>query len=154
MVDAVGAAIGPDRVGVRLSPFGQFGGISDSDPRRLFSYVIAQLSQRRIAYLHLIEALGSEIGLSDDLHAGAVNNAALFRSHFNGPLISAAAYTPERAAETVDEGRADAIAFGRLFIANPDLPERIRRNAPLNPPVRATFYGGDAKGYTDYPTLP
>ena len=154
VVDAISAAIGTDHVGVRLSPHGQFGGISDSDPIGLFCYVITQLSERRIAYLHLIEALGSEIGLSDDLHAGAVNNAALFRAAFDGPLISAAAYTPERAAAMVAAGRADAIAFGRSFIANPDLPERIRKNAPLNPPIRATFYGGAAEGYTDYPTLP
>ena len=151
VVDAVGGAIGTDRLGVRLSPYGEFGGISDSDPIGLFCYVITQLSQRRIAYLHLIEALGSEIGLSDDLHTGAVNNAALFRRLFNGPLLSAGANTPESAAATVQAGKADAVSFGRLFLANPDLPERIRKNAPLNQPVRATFYGGGAHGYTDYP---
>ncbi|MCW3060720.1 MAG: NADH:flavin oxidoreductase [Capsulimonas sp.] len=154
VVDAVSGAIGAERLGVRLSPYGQFGGISDSDPLSLFTYVITELSKRRIAYLHLIEALGSEIGLSDDLHVGAVNNATLFRSFFDGPLISAAAYTPESAAATIEAGHADAIAFGRLFIANPDLPERIQRNAPLNSPNRATFYGGGAEGYTDYPSLP
>ncbi len=151
VVEAVGGAIGMDRLGVRLSPHGQFGGISDGDPVGLFSYVIARLSERRIAYLHLIEALGSEIGLSDDLHARAVNNAALFRPLFDGPLISAAAYTPESAAATVKSGEADGVAFGRLFLANPDLPERIRKSAPLNAPDRATFYGGGAHGYTDYP---
>lgn len=151
VVDAIAEAIGADRLGVRLSPFGQFGGIFDSDPRSLFTYVITQLNQRRIAYLHLIEARGSEIGFSDDLHADAVNNAALFRSVFDGPLLSAAAYTPESAALTVGAGKADAIAFGRLFLANPDLVERIKQNAPLNLPVRATFYGGSAEGYTDYP---
>ena len=154
VVDAVGGAVGLDRLGVRLSPHGQFGGIRDSDPVGLFSYVTLQLSHRKIAYLHLIEALGSEIGLSDDLHLGAVNNAALFRPLFAGPLISVGAYTPASAAAVVAEGRADAVAFGRSFLANPDLPERIKGDSPLNTPDRATFYGGAAEGYTDYPSLP
>jgi N-ethylmaleimide reductase len=117
----------------------------------LFSFVIRELSKRRIAYLHLIEARGSEMGLTDELHDNAPNNAALFRPAFDGPLLSAAAYTPESAAETIDKKRADAIVFGRLFIANPDLVERIKENQPLNPPDRSTFYGGGAHGYTDYP---
>ena len=150
IVDQVTAAIGADRLGVRLSPFGQYGGIHDSDPLELFSFVIGELSKRRIAYLHLIEARGSEIGLTDELHENARNNAALFRSVFDGPLLSAAAYTPESAAEAIEEKHADAIAFGRLFIANPDLVERIRENKPLNPPDRSTFYGGGEHGYTDY----
>jgi N-ethylmaleimide reductase len=147
-VDEVTTAIGADRLGVRLSPFGQYGGIHDSDPLALFSFVIPELSRRRIAYLHLIEARGSEIGLTDELHKDAVNNAALFRPLFDGPLLSAAAYTPESAAEAIDKKHADAIAFGRLFIANPDLVERIKENRPLNPPDRSTFYGGGAHGYT------
>ncbi len=140
-------------MGVRLSPFGQYGGIHDSDPLELFSFVIGELSKRRIAYLHLIEARGSEIGLTDELHENARNNAALFRSAFDGPLLSAAAYTPESAAETIEQKHADAVAFGRLFIANPDLVERIQENQPLNPPDRSTFYGGGAHGYTDYRVL-
>ena len=143
----------PDRLGVRLSPFGQYGGIHDSDPLELFSFVIAELSKRRIAYLHLIEARGSEIGLTDELHENARNNAALFRSAFDGPLLSAAAYTPESAAEAIEKKQADAIAFGRLFIANPDLVATDQENQPLNPPDRSTFYGGGAHGYTDYEPL-
>jgi N-ethylmaleimide reductase len=150
IVDEVTAAIAADRLGVRLSPYGQYGGIHDSNPLELFSFVITELSKRRIAYLHLIEARGSEIGLTDELHKNAVNNAALFRPFFDGPLLSAAAYTPESAAEAIDKKHADAIAFGRLFIANPDLVERIKQNKPLNPPDRSTFYGGGAHGYTDY----
>jgi N-ethylmaleimide reductase len=150
IVDEVKAAIGASRLGVRLSPFGQYGGIHDSDPLELFSFVIGELSKRRIAYLHLIEARGSEIGLTDELHEDTRNNAALFRSIFDGPLLSAAAYTPESAAETIDQRHADAIVFGRLFIANPDLVERIKENQPLNPPDRSTFYGGGSRGYTDY----
>src|SRR3984957_3583952 len=150
VVAEVTAAIGADRLGVRLSPFGQYGGIHDSHPLELFSFVITELSKRRIAYLHLIEARGSEIGLTDELHKDAVINAALFRPLFDRPLISAAAYTPESAVKAIGKKHADAIALGRLFIANPDLVERIRENKPLNPPDRSTFYGGGARGYTDY----
>ena len=150
IVDEVTTAIGAGRVGVRLSPFGQYGGIFDTDPLELFRFVIRELSQRRIAYLHLIEARGSEIGLTDELHESAPNNAALFRPVFEGSLLSAAAYTPESAAEAIDKKHADAIVFGRLFIANPDLVERIKENKPLNSPDRSTFYGGGAHGYTDY----
>jgi N-ethylmaleimide reductase len=150
IVDEVTSAIGADRLGVRLSPFGQYGGIHDGNPLELFTFVIGELNQRRIAWLHLIEARGSEIGLTDELHENARNNAQLFRSAFDGALLSAAAYTPESAAEAIKKKHADAIAFGRLFIANPDLVERIRQNRPLNPPDRSTFYGGGARGYTDY----
>lgn len=150
IVDEVRAAIGTDRLGVRLSPFGQYGGIHDSNPLELFTFVIKELSKRSIAYLHLIEARGSEIGLTDELHENAMNNAALFRPLFDGPLLSAAAYTPASAAEAIEKEHADAIAFGRLFIANPDLIERIKRDKPLNSPDRSTFYGGGAHGYTDY----
>ena len=150
IVDEITAAIGVDRLGVRLSPFGQYGGIHDSNPLELFTFVIKELSKRHIAYLHLIEARGSEMGLTDELHEDALNNAALFRPAFNGPLLSAAAYTPDSAGEAIEKKHADAIAFGRLFIANPDLVERIKENQPLNPPDRSTFYGGGAHGYTDY----
>lgn len=146
-------AIGADRVGVRLSPFGQYGGIHDSKPRDLLSFVIRELSLRDIAYLHLIEARGSEIGLGDELHTDAPNNAELFRSLYSGPLLSAAAYTLESAALAIEQKNADAVAFGRLFIANPDLVERIKGNYPLNSADRATFYGGAEHGYTDYKTI-
>jgi N-ethylmaleimide reductase len=153
IVDEVTAAIGPDRVGIRLSPFGQYGGIRDSNPLELFTFVIQELDKRRISYLHLIEAKGSEMGLTDELHEDAVNNAALFREVFHGTLLSAAAYTPESAALTIEKNHADGIAFGRLFIANPDLVRRIRERTPLNAYDRSTFYGGGEHGYTDYKTL-
>jgi N-ethylmaleimide reductase len=152
IVEAVSAAIGAQRLGVRLSPFGQYGGIHDGNPAALFRFVIEELSKRHIAYLHLIEARGSEIGLTDELHENAVNNAALFRPAFSGHLFSAAAYTPDTAALAIDQNHADAIAFGRLFLANPDLVERIKEKHPLNTPDRSTFYGGAERGYTDYKT--
>ncbi len=154
IVDEVSNAIGAERLGVRLSPFGQYGGISDTAPFELFKYVINELSSRQIAYLHVIEARGSEMGLTDELHAGAVNNAELFRALFDGPFISAAAYTPHTAEIAVGTGAVDAVAFGRLFIANPDLPLRISLRAPLNKYNRSSFYGGGAEGYIDYPMLP
>jgi N-ethylmaleimide reductase len=153
IVDSISAAIGADRLGVRFSPYGRYGGISDTDPIALFKHVVAELDRRKIAYLHLIQASASEIGITDELHANAPNNAELFRDVFSGPLISAGAYTPESGAEALERRGADAIAFGRLFIANPDLAERVRLDAALNAPDRASFYGGDAHGYTDYPKL-
>jgi len=153
IVDAVTMQIGADRLGVRLSPFGRYAGIFDTNPLELFTYVIRKLSERDIAYLHLIEARGSEIGLTDQLNNGTLNNAALFRPAFAGPLVTAAAYTPESAAEALRSGNADAVAFGRAFVANPDLPERIRAAAALTPFDRSTAYGGGARGYTDYPTI-
>jgi N-ethylmaleimide reductase len=153
IVAAVTAEIGAERLGVRLSPFGRYAGIYDSNPLELFTYVVRELSARAIAFLHLIEARGSEIGLTDRLNNGALNNAALFRPAFAGPLITAAAYTPESAAEALRMGHADAVAFGRSFVANPDLPKRIHEGAPLTPFDRSTAYGGGAHGYTDYPAL-
>ena len=150
IVEVVTASIGSERLGVRLSPFGQYGGIHDSNPLLLFRSAIEALSPMRLAYLHLIEGRGSEIGLTDELHKDALNNARLFRHSFNGPLISAAAYTPDSASQTVKDGHADAVAFGRLYIANPDLVERIKLKLELNTYDRSTFYGGAGAGYTDY----
>ncbi|MGD0646940.1 MAG: alkene reductase [Acidobacteriaceae bacterium] len=151
IVDAVSAVTGSLRVGVRLSPFGQYGGIHDSNPMRLFTSVVKELSRYNLAYLHLIEGRGSEIGLADELHADALDNARIFRPEYEGNLISAAAYTPETANAAIEARYADAIAFGRLFIANPDLVARIEKGLSLNAYDRSTFYGGDAHGYTDYP---
>jgi N-ethylmaleimide reductase len=152
IVAEVSAAIGAERLGVRLSPFGQYGSIHNSRPRELFSFVIKELNKLHLAYLHLIEARGSEMGLTDKLHEN-LNNAELFRPEFNGPLISAAAYTPDSAALAIGQNHADAVAFGRLFIANPDLVERIRGNYSLNLSDRSTFYGGAEHGYTDYKAM-
>ncbi len=152
IVEQAAAAIGADRLGVRLSPYGQYGGIHDSNPLQLFTFVIRALDSFQLAYIHLIEGRGSEIGLTDSLHEEALDNARLFRSCFTGPLLSAAAYTPQSAARTVGQRDADAIAFGRLYIANPDLVERIQGNLPLNAYDRSTFYGGAENGYTDYAT--
>jgi N-ethylmaleimide reductase len=153
VVDSISTDIGADRVGVRLSPHGNLGGLSDSATVPHFSYVIRELSRRAIAYLHLIEPRASSAGLGDDVSIDSANNAALFRHLFAGPVISAGGYTAETGARALRDGLADAVAFGRMFVANPDLPLRILRRAPLNAFNRATAYGGGAEGYTDYPTL-
>jgi N-ethylmaleimide reductase len=153
VVDAVIGVWGKGRVGVRLSPYGTFNDMQDSNPEALFTYVLQQLSQRNIAYVHLIEPRATTAGGSDAVMKDAPSTSALFREVFKGAFISAGGYTPESAAEAVVSGQVDAVAFGRLFIANPDLPARIQRGAELNQYNRATFYGGAEKGYTDYPTL-
>lgn len=153
MVDGIAVDIGEDRVAVRLSPHGNLGGLSDSDTVQHFSYVIGELGKRGLAYLHLIEPRASSVGFADDASVDSADNASLFRHLFHGRMITAGGYTTELGVEAVKAGMADAVAFGRMFIANPDLPERIRTGAALNPFDRSTSYGGGAHGYTDYPTL-
>ncbi len=109
--------------------------------------------QSRIAYLHLIEPRASSAGYGDDASIDNANNAALFRHLFDGPLITAGGYNAETGANAITAGLADAVAFGRMFIANPDLPRRIRKGLALNAFDRSTAYGGGAHGYTDYPAL-
>ena len=118
---------------------------------RLFTSVVKKLNGYDLAYLHLIEGRGSEIGLGDDLHADSLDNARIFRPLYEGNLISAAAYTPKAGHEVIEARYTDAIAFGRLFIANPDLVARIEKGLLLNAYDRSTFYGGGEHGYTDYP---
>lgn len=153
VVDASIKVWGKGRVGVRLSPHGTFNDMSDSDPVALFSYVMKELDKRGLAYVHLVEPRSSNAGAADGNIEGAPDNSKIFRALFKGTLISAGGYSPETAQEAVSAGAVDAVAFGRLFISNPDLPQRIKRGATLNRYDRNTFYGGDSKGYTDYPSL-
>lgn len=153
IVDEVVTVMGADRVGVRLSPWGRNNSQVDSDPLALYSFVCAELGKRGLAYLHLVEPRADQSSDVNALDANAPDAAATFKAKFGGALIAAGGFTAETGAEAVAFGKADAIAFGRLFIANPDLPERFRRRAALNRYDRPTFYGGAAKGYTDYPTL-
>lgn len=151
IVDAVSDVFGPQRIGVRLSPHFRSDGIRDSDPAALFGHVAAALNAREIAYLHVIEGLrkGDDHGPLD----GGEFLAPLLRKAFRGPLILAGGYSQETAQNILAARGADAIAFGRLFISNPDLPGRFRVNAPLAEPDVATFYSGGPKGYIDYPAL-
>lgn len=153
VVDAVIEVWGKGRVGVRLSPYGTFSDMGDSDPVALFSYVLEQLSKRGIAYAHIIEPRASGAGGGAPTNQDAPRTSKIFRKAFSGVLISAGGYDGETAEETIASGDADAVAFGRLFIANPDLPRRLSEGTALNQPDRRTFYGGSAKGYIDYPAL-
>ncbi|MGU7770388.1 alkene reductase [Burkholderia sp. MR1-5-21] len=141
---------GADRVAVRLGPSGSFGDMSDSDPEALFTYVASELDKLGIAYLHLIEPriAGAAENETRAQHPVA---AKMLRAHFHGPIIAAGGFNGDGAEAILQSGDADLVAFGRHFIANTDLPERLRRNLPLNAYDRSTFFGGTDAGYTDYP---
>jgi N-ethylmaleimide reductase len=153
VVDAVVDVWGNGRVGVRLSPYGKFSDMGDSNPVATFGYALEQLSLRGIAYAHLVEPRVGSAGSGDPIDDSLPRTSHIFRKAFSGVLISAGGYTAAAAEETIADHYADAVAFGRLFIANPDLLERFRVDAPLNTPDRRSFYGGTEKGYTDYPSL-
>ena len=153
VADSVADAWEPGRVGVRLSPWGTFNGMFDHRTEALFTHAIAELSRRRLAYLHLIEPRVNGDDDATGRDPTAAGATATFRQLFDGPVIAAGGFSPATAEAAIAKGRADAIAFGRHFIANPDLPLRLRLGAALNPYDRSTFYGGDDRGYTDYPTL-
>ncbi len=151
VVDATISVWGKDRVGVRLSPYGTFNDMADENPNALFTYVLEQLSARGIAYVHMIEPRATSAGGNDAVAQDAPSTSELFRAHFKGVFLSAGGYTPELAKTAVETGTADAVVFGRYYISNPDLAQRIQAGIALAPYNRATFYGGAQKGYTDYP---
>jgi N-ethylmaleimide reductase len=144
---ALTAVFPAKRVGVRFSPFSSFGDMSDSDPMAMFAAALERANDAGLGYVHVVEG---ETGGPRKFPLDAV---ALIRSKFSGAYMANNGYDRELAIEAVQTGAADLIAFGRLFLANPDLVERLKQGAPLNEPDQATFYGGDARGYTDYPTL-
>jgi len=150
VTEAVIDVWGANRVGVRLSPAGTFNSMSDSDPRALFTHVANVLDCFNLAYLHLVEPRADEEDADPNL---AELTVRYFRSVYTGIIISAGGYDSELGHAAIADGDTDLVAFGRLFISNPDLPARIELNAPLNPYDRSTFEGGDARGYIDYPTL-
>jgi N-ethylmaleimide reductase len=153
VVDAISGAIGAERIGVRIAPWGRSNDMGDSDPIALFDYVARALGQRGLAYLHIVEPRADQRSDDNAIDASAPDASKQFKAAFGGPVIAAGGFTLDSAAATLASGHADAIAFGRSFIANPDLVERFKKKAPLNAYDRATFYGGEAKGYTDYPAL-
>ena len=148
VVDAVAAEVGGGRVGVRISPVFGFSGIADPDPGPVHRYIAAALSDRAIAFLHLADtgtmAPGAQPRMDEIL--------ALMQGTFGGPVVLNGGYDVERARRDIARGEASAIAFGRAFLANPDLPARLAAGYPLNPPDPRTFYGGAETGYTDYPS--
>lgn len=153
VTEAATAVWGANRVGVRLSPANRHGGIEDADRWGTWSYAISKLGCLGLAYVHLVEPRvddSQDIANPDQRLA-----AAEFRQYILAPtlLISAGGHDRGTAETALQSGSADLAAFGRLFVSNPDLPRRFEIGAPLNPYDRPTFYGGDARGYTDYPSL-
>jgi N-ethylmaleimide reductase len=142
---------GADRVGVRLSRYGVANGSGEPDPIPLYSHAIQSLNTLGLAYLHFIEPRSSGAGRAEINHQNVPSAMVLFRPIWDGVLISAGGFTGEAADAAIAAGHADAIAFGRIFISNPDLPRRLQHGFPLAPYNRATFYGGEESGYTDYP---
>lgn len=132
---------GGDRVGIKISPEMNYNSITDATPRETYTYLVEQLRGLGLAYLHV-----ALFGAQTDYHA-------LFRPRFQGAYLLGGGLDRDKAEATLAEGRADACVFGGAFLANPDLPERLRRDAPLNTPDQATFFTPGARGYTDYPTL-
>lgn len=154
VVDAVVAEVGADRVAVRLTPMGRFMGMDDDSPNETFGHIVASLNKHSLAYLHLVEpaVVGVEKDLNEDPRWDQIIKE--LRATWKGTLMLAGGYDAESAERAISSGRADLIAFGRQFIANPDLPRRIRERLPLNTPDATTFFGGDHRGYVDYPFHP
>lgn len=148
VMDAVCHAIGNDRTGLRLSPVTTFGDISDENPQATFDHVVTELNSRRLAFLDILQGTGGaarETWLPFDYrHTRAI---------YTGNLVLNNGYDFASAQADLQAGHADAIAFGRLLISNPDLVERFRRGVALNPLDESTLYAGEEKGYTDYPLL-
>ncbi|ADZ42536.1 TPA: alkene reductase [Yersinia enterocolitica] len=148
VVDATAAEWGAERIGIRISPLGPFNGLDNGeDQEEAALYLIEELNKRHIAYLHISEPDWAGGKPYSDAFRDAV------RARFKGVIIGAGAYTAEKAENLIEKGFIDAVAFGRSYISNPDLVERLQQDAPLNEPDGETFYGGGAKGYTDYPKL-
>ena len=145
VLTAVSDVMGSGRVGLRISPLNSFNSMQDSDPVGLATWLAQHLNDFNLAYLHVMRAdfLGEQHG----------DVMTPVRQHYRGVLVGNMGYSAEEAGNAIAEGKLDAVAFGVPFLANPDLPERFRIGAPLNAADPATFYNGDAKGYTDYPAL-
>jgi N-ethylmaleimide reductase len=151
IAQAVSGVWGANRVGVRLSPYGIANGSGEPDPMPLYSHVVQALNPLGLAYLHFIEPRSSGAGRAEVNWQNVPSAMVLFRPIWKGKLIAAGGFTGETAEAAIAEGHADAVAFGRIFISNPDLPRRMQRGFPLTPYNRKTFYGGEEAGYTDYP---
>jgi N-ethylmaleimide reductase len=149
VVEAVTSVWGGDHVAVRIAPAGTWNHMRDSNPAAIFNYVAEQLNRFGLAYLHIIEP---RVKGSVTIHKGQGPIAAeQLRKVFKGKIVAAGGFEPETAETVIESGVADAVAFGRHFVANPDLPVRIREGLALTPYDRDTFYTFDSVGYNDYP---
>jgi N-ethylmaleimide reductase len=148
VLDAVASAIGNDRVGLRLSPVTPFNDIRDDAPQDTFDYVVTQLNPRRLAFLDILQGTGGA-----PREQWEPFDYDRLRELYEGNLILNNGYDFASAQAALGAGKANAVAFGRLLLANPDLVERFRRGAPLNQPDYGKLYVGEEKGYTDYPAL-
>lgn len=148
VIDAVIDGWAANRIGIRISPIGPFNGLDNGeDQEQAALYYIGELAKRNLAYLHISEPDWAGGKPYSDAFRKAV------RAAYPGVIVGAGGYSAAKAATLIAQGLIDAVAFGRDYIANPDLVERLHQNAPLNKPKPETFYGGDAEGYTDYPAL-
>ena len=146
VTEAVCNEIGADKVGIRISPINAFNDMHESDPQALFNHVAGTLSVLKPAYLHVVEiSMSGEPDCRVDMQQ--------IRQRFQGIYIANGGYNKARGNETISTQAADMVAYGVLYLANPDLLERFRQDTPLNEADQSTFYGGDAHGYTDYPLL-
>lgn len=144
---AVASEAGADRTGIRISPVTPANDVADSNPQPLFDHIVDRLNALKLVYIHVIE--GATGGPRDI----APFDYESLRKRFSGAYIANNGYDFKLATEVLEKNKADLIAFGKPFISNPDLVERLKLGAPLNDFDKATFYGGGAKGYTDYPVL-
>lgn len=151
VTDALLEVLPAAKIGVRLTPMGGPGGSTDSHPEAVYTAAAAALAGRGLAYLHVVRP--NTHGGNPEQAAEGNRIVAHMRATFDGPFIANGEFSPEEAAEWVASGKADAISFGRSFLANPDLPARIAAGGPYNIPHRDTFYGGNELGYIDYPSL-
>ncbi len=145
ILTAICSAWEPGRVGLRISPLNSSNQMIDSDPISTFTALAERLNEFNLSFLHVMRGDFAQVQGGDVLSP--------IRKAFKGPIVANMGYTPDEAERAVADGLVDAVAFGKAFLANPDLPERIRVGSALNEPDAATMYGGGAEGYTDYPTL-
>ncbi len=148
VVAAAISAFAPESVGVRLSPYAPYNHALDEDPASTYAHAAAMLDAKAVGYVHLADTVAFAMG-----QPALPQILADVKPHYNGSVIVNGGLSPEDAAALVANGSADAVAFGRLYIANPDLPARIKAGSDLNAFEYATAYGGDARGYTDYPSM-
>jgi len=142
------SVFGANRVGVRISPSGEWGSVYDSNPEATFGYLAKELDKLGLAYIHIIEP---RIKGDDTLHEGqAAVAASVIRKSFKGTILAAGGFDREQAESIINKGDADIVGFGRYFSSNPDLPERLKNGYPLTPYVRDAFWGGTEKNYNDF----